>query len=99
MHRVTSQFKAKVLARFASALHQLDDWNREPNYLEEERLFRALGYMKRGNFKLAEAELMELSGVFASPPDKDAVVPLITRERYTKALMRRGLAQLRGEAA
>lgn len=87
------------MARFAAALHQLDDWNREPNYLEEECLFRALGYMKRGNFKLAEAELKELSGVFASPPDKNAVVPLITRERYTKALMRRGLAQLRGEAA
>ncbi len=48
MYRVTSQFKATVLARFAAALHQLDDWEREPNYLEEEHLFRALGYMKRG---------------------------------------------------
>ena len=98
MQRVTSQFKAKVLARFASALHQLDDWNREPNWKEEERLFHVLGYMKRGNFKLAEAELNELNKVFASPPAKDAVPPTATRERYTKAMMQRGLAQLRGEA-
>lgn len=99
MQRVTSQFKAKVLARFAAALHQLDDWNREPNWKEEERLFNALGYMKRGNFKLAETELNELSKVFASPPAKDAVPPTVTRTRYSKAMMQRGLAILRGEAA
>ncbi|TAJ89114.1 MAG: hypothetical protein EPO10_17630 [Reyranella sp.] len=99
MYRVTSQFKATTLARFAAALHQLDDWNREPNWKEEECLFRALGYMKRGNFKLAEAELKELTAIFTSPPDKKAVPPDIGRERYTKALMKRGLAQLRGEAA
>ena len=99
MYRVTSQFKATILTRFAAALHQLDDWNREPNWKEEECLFRTLGYMKRGNFKLAEAELKELTSIFASPPDKKAVPPDIGRERYTKALMKRGLAQLRGEAA
>jgi hypothetical protein len=55
--------------------------------------------MKRGNFKLAEAELKELTAIFTTPPDKKAVPPDIGRERYTKALMKRGLAELRGEAA
>ena len=32
--RVTSQAKAKVHARFASALHHLDDLGREPGWRE-----------------------------------------------------------------
>ena len=52
--------------------------------------------MKRGSYKLAEAELIELTAVFASP-EKYAELPLATRERYTLALLRRGLSQLKAE--
>ena len=96
MLRVTAKYKAKVETQFDGALHHLDALHREPNWKEEEGLFRALSYMKRGSYKLAEAELLELTGVFASP-EKYAVPPAATRERYTIALLRRGLLQLRSE--
>jgi hypothetical protein len=94
--RVTTQAKAKSHARFASALHHLDDLGREPAWREEECLFHALGYMKRGNYKLADAELKQLAGLFAGPPDLGEP-PKATRERYTIELLKRGLAQLRAE--
>ena len=94
MLRVTAKYKARVEAQFDGALHHLDELQREPNWKEEEGLFRALSYMKRGSYKLAETELLELTGVFASP-EKYAVPPVATRERYTLALLRRGLLQLR----
>jgi hypothetical protein len=97
MLRVTAKFKARIQARFEAALHHLEELRREPNGKEEERLFRALSYMKRGSYKLAEAELLELTGLFASP-EKYADPPGATRERYTIALLRRGLLQLRSEA-
>ena len=75
--RVTSQAKAKVHARFASALHHLDDLGRDPGWREEECLFHALGYMKRGNYKLADAELKQLTGLFAAP----SIVRLLRRSR------------------
>ena len=96
MLRVTAKYKARVEAQFDGALHHLDDLHREPNWKEEEGLFRALSYMKRGSYKLAEVELLELTGVFASP-EKYAFPPVATRERYTIALLRRGLLQLRSE--
>ncbi len=96
MFRVTTQFKAKAHARFAAALHHLDDLGREANWKEEECLFQALGYMKRGNYKLAAAAMSELDSVFAHA-EKYAVPPETTRERYTIVLLRRGLAELRGE--
>ena len=96
MLRVTTKFEAKVHAQFDAALQHLDELGREPNWREEEGLFRALSFMKRGSYKLAEAELLELTGVFASP-DKYANPPETTRERYTIALLRRGLVQLRSE--
>ena len=52
--------------------------------------------MKRGSYKLAEADLAEFTGVFASP-EKYTEAPVTTRERYTIALLRRGLAQLKSE--
>ena len=94
MLRVTAKYKAKIETQFDGALHHLDALQREPNWKEEEGLFRALSYMKRGSYKLAEAELLELTGVFSSP-EKYAVPPAATRERYTIALLRRGLVQLR----
>lgn len=96
MLRVTTKFKVKVHARFDAALQHLDELRREPNWKEEECLFHALSYMKRGSYKLAEVELHELAGVFASP-EKYAEPPATTRERYTIALLRRGLVQLRSE--
>jgi hypothetical protein len=86
-----------VHAQFDAALQRLDELRREPNWKEEECLFHALSYMKRGSYKLAEAELLELTGVFGSP-EKYAEPPATTRERYTIALLRRGLVQLRAEA-
>ena len=94
MYRVTSQFKASVQARFASALHHLDDLKREPTWKEEECLFRALGYMKRGNYKLADAELKELTTVFASP-GKYPAASTNGREPYSAARLKSGLAELR----
>ena len=96
MLRLTAKYKAKVETQFDGVLQQLDELHREPNWREEEGLFRALSYMKRGSYKLAEAELLELTAVFASP-EKYAVPPESTRERYTVALLRRGLVQLRSE--
>jgi hypothetical protein len=96
MLRVTAKFKARVQGQFDGALHHLEGFPREPNWKEEECLFRALSYMKRGSYKLAEAELLELTGVFASP-EKYADLPVATRERYTIALLRRGLSQLKSE--
>jgi hypothetical protein len=96
MLRVTAKFKARVQVQFDGALHHLEGFRREPNWKEEECLFRALSYMKRGSYKLAEAELLELTGVFASP-GKYAEPPVTTRERYTIALLRRGLLQLKAE--
>ena len=96
MLRVTTKFKTKVHAQFDAALQHLDELRREPNWKEEEGLFRALSYMKRGSYKLAEAEMLELTGVFAAP-EKYTVPPATTRERYTIALLRRGLVQLRSE--
>jgi uncharacterized protein YifE (UPF0438 family) len=96
MLRVTAKFKAKVQLQFAGALHHLEEIPREPNWKEEECLFRALSYMKRGSYKLAEADLAEFNGVFASP-EKYAEAPVTTRERYTIALLRRGLVQLQAE--
>jgi hypothetical protein len=96
MMRVTAKFKAKVQLQFDGALLHLEELNREPNWKEEEGLFRALGYMKRGSYKLAEAELIELTAVFASP-EKYVELPLVTRERYTLAMLRRGLSQLKAE--
>ena len=95
--RVTAKFKAKVQTKFDGALHHLEELGREPNWREEEGLFRALSYMKRGTYKLAEAELLELTGVFASP-EKYVVPPVAARERYTIALLRRGLSHLRSES-
>ena len=95
--RVTPKFKAKVHDQFDAALRHLDELGREPNWKEEEGLFHALSSMKRGTYKLAEAELLELTGVFAAP-DKYADPPETTRERYTVALLRRGLVQLRSES-
>jgi hypothetical protein len=92
--RVTSQFKAKAHAKFASSLHHLDDLKREPNWKEEEYLFRALGYMKRGNYKLAGAEMAELDGMFARA-EKPGEAPEGGRERYTIERLRKGLAELR----
>jgi hypothetical protein len=92
--RVTSQAKAKSHARFASALHHLDDLGREPNWKEEECLFRALGYMKRGNYKLADSELAQLGQLFVAAADPGEP-PASTRARYTAALLKRGLDQLR----
>lgn len=97
MFRATSQAKAKAHARFASALHHLDDLAREPDWKEEECLFHALGYMKRGNYKLAEAELQQIAALFAKPGERPPPPEKQTRERYTIALLRRGLAQLRAE--
>lgn len=94
MLRVTTKFKVRVQAQFDEALRNLETLGREPNWREEECLFHALSYMKRGNYKLAEAELLELTGVFASP-EKYAATPETTRERYTIALLRRGLLQVR----
>ena len=96
MLRVTTKFKAKVQLQFAGALQHLEEIPREPNWKEEECLFRALSYMKRGSYKLAEADLAEFTGVFASP-EKYTEAPVTTRERYTIALLRRGLAQLKSE--
>jgi hypothetical protein len=96
MLRVTAKFKARVQVQFDGALHHLEEIPREPNWKEEECLFRALSYMKRGSYKLAEAELLELTGVFASP-EKYAEPPVTTRERYTIALLRRGLSQVKSE--
>ena len=96
MLRVTSKFKAKVQLQFEGALHQLEEVQREPNWKEEECLFRALSLMKRGSYKLAEADLVEFTGVFATP-EKYTEAPVTTRERYTIALLRRGLVQLRAE--
>ena len=96
MLRVTTKFKARVHAQFDAALQHLDELGREPNWKEEEGLFHALSYMKRGSYKLAEVELLELAGVYASP-EKYADPPASTRERYTIALLRRGLVQLRSE--
>ena len=96
MLRVTAKFKARVETQFDGALHHLEELQREPNWREEEGLFRALSYMKRGSYKLAEAKLLELTSVLASP-EKYAVPPAATRERYTIALLRRGLLQLRSE--
>ena len=95
--RVTPKFKARVHDQFDAALQHLDELHREPNWKEEEGLFRALSSMKRGTYKLAEVELLELTGVFASP-EKYADPPATTRERYTIALLRRGLVQLRSES-
>jgi hypothetical protein len=67
MLRVTAKFKARVQTQFAGALQHLEDVPREPSWKEEECLFRALSCMKRGSYKLAEADLLELTGVFASP--------------------------------
>ena len=67
---------------------------REPNWKEEECLFHALGYMKRGNYKLADAELAQLSGLFAAAKNPGEP-PESKRERYTAALLKRGLDQLR----
>jgi len=97
MLRVTAKFKARVQVQFDGALRHLEAFPREPNWKEEECLFRALSYMKRGSYKLAEAELLELTGVFATP-EKYAVPPETTRERYTIALLRRGLAQVKAES-
>ena len=97
MLRVTTKFKARVHDQFDAALQHLDELHREPNWKEEEGLFRALSSMKRGTYKLAEVELLELTGVFASP-EKYADPPATTRERYTIALLRRGLVQLRSES-
>lgn len=94
--RVTTKFKARVHAQFDTALQHLDELGREPNWKEEEGLFHALSYMKRGSYKLAEVELLELAGVYASP-ERYADPPATTRERYTIALLRRGLVQLRSE--
>jgi uncharacterized protein YifE (UPF0438 family) len=96
MLRATAKFKARVQVQFAGALHHLEEAHREPNWKEEECLFRALSDMKRGSYKLAEADLLELTGVFASP-EKYADLPVTTRERYTIALLRRGLLQLKAE--
>jgi len=96
MLRATAKFKARVQVQFAGALHHLEEARREPNWKEEECLFRALSDMKRGSYKLAEADLLELTGVFASP-EKYTDVPVTTRERYTIALLRRGLLQLKAE--
>ena len=96
MLRVTAKFKERVQAQFDKALRDLDMLGREPNWREEECLFHALSYMKRGNYKLAEAELLELISVFASP-EKYADAPLSTRERYTITLLQRGLQQVRTE--
>ena len=93
-YRVTMQAKAKAHARFASALHHLDDLGREPNWQEEECLFHALGYMKRGNYKLADSELAQLAGLFAAAKNPGEP-PETKRERYTAALLKRGLDQLR----
>jgi hypothetical protein len=92
--RVTSQAKAKAHARLASALHHLDDLGREPNWKEEECLFHALGYMKRGNYKLADAEMAQLSALFAAGKDPGEA-PETKRQRYTIVLFRRGLQELR----
>ena len=59
MLRLTAKYKAKVETQFDGALQHLDALHREPNWREEEGLFRALSYMKRGSYKLAEAELLE----------------------------------------
>ncbi len=96
MLRATAKFKARVHVQFAGALQHLEEAHREPNWKEEECLFRALSYMKRGSYKLAEADLLELTGVFASP-EKYADLPVATRERYTIALLRRGLLQVKSE--
>jgi hypothetical protein len=96
--RVTTKFKAKLHARFDAALQHLDELGREPNWKEEECLFHALSYMKRGSYKLADSELLELTGVFAEPA-KYADAPATTRDRYTIALLRRGLVQLRAEGS
>ena len=95
--RVTAKFKAKIQTQFDGALHHLEELGREPNWREEEGLFRALSFMKRGTYRLAEAELLELTGVFASP-EKYLVSPVAARERYTIAWLRRGLLQLRSES-
>jgi hypothetical protein len=92
--RVTMQAKAKAHARFASALHHLDDLGREPNWKEEECLFHALGYMKRGNYKLADSEMAQLTALFAAAKNPGEA-PETKRERYTAALLKRGLDQLR----
>jgi uncharacterized protein YifE (UPF0438 family) len=97
MLRVTAKFKARVLTQFDGALQHLEAVPREPNWKEEECLFRALSYMKRGSYKLAEADLLELTGVFAASAEKYADLPVTTRDRYTLALFRRGLLQLRAE--
>ncbi len=94
MLRTTAKFKARVHVQFAGALHHLEEAHREPNWKEEECLFRALSDMKRGSYKLAEADLLELTGVFSSP-EKYTEPPVSTRERYTTALLRRGLLQLK----
>ena len=78
-------------------LVQVDDLAREPDWKEEECLFHALGYMKRGNYKLAEAELQQIAALFAKPGERPPPPEKQTRERYTIALLRRGLAQLRSE--
>lgn len=96
MLRITAKFKAKVQAQFDGALRHLEELHREPNWKEEEGLFRALSFMKRGSYKLAEAELLELAVLFTSP-EKYAVPPSATRDRYTIALFKRGLLQLRSE--
>ena len=92
--RVTMQARAKAHARFASALHHLDDLGREPNWKEEECLFHALGYMKRGNYKLADSEMTQLSALFAAAKNPGEP-PETRRERYTAVLLKRGLDQLR----
>ena len=42
MLRVTSKYKARVETQFDGALHHLEELQREPNWKEEEGLFRAL---------------------------------------------------------
>jgi hypothetical protein len=96
MLRTTAKFKTRIQTQFDGALGHLEELHREPNWKEEECLFHALGSMKRGSYKLAEANLAELTGVFAAP-DKYADAPVSSREPHTIALLRRGLLQLRAE--
>ena len=41
MLRVTAKYKARIETQFDGALHHLDALQREPNWKEEEGLFRA----------------------------------------------------------
>ena len=75
--RVTTKFKAKVHAQFDAALQHLDELGREPNWREEEGLFRALSFMKRGSYKLAEAELLAQADGLECPVFNGVVEPTL----------------------